>query len=97
MRMFSRAMWRFLTPYLIAASRSLGTAVVYAEGAPAWTVYLGGFVALLVVLVPARSAGKTGTSSSERVDLDAIAVGVGDLDADGTVAAGTRSRRRRPA
>jgi len=52
--MFSRAMWRFLTPYFIAAFAITGlTANVYAEGAPAWTVYLGGFVALLVVLVPA--------------------------------------------
>jgi hypothetical protein len=51
--MFPRAMWRFLTPYVVLAFLITGvTAFVYADGAPAWVVYLGGIVALLVVLAP---------------------------------------------
>jgi hypothetical protein len=51
--MFTKAMWRFLTPFALLAFAITGvTAFIYGGGAPAWVVYLGGIVALLVVLGP---------------------------------------------
>ncbi len=51
--MFTRAMWRFLAPFLVVSFAVAGvTGVAYSDGAPVWAVYLGGFVALLIVLVP---------------------------------------------
>ena len=51
--MFTSAMWRFLAPFGAVAFAITGaTAFVYGDGAPAWVVYLGGVVALLVVIAP---------------------------------------------
>jgi hypothetical protein len=51
--MFTRAMWRFLAPYFaVAFVITTVSTLLYADGAPAWIVYLGGVVALFVVLVP---------------------------------------------
>jgi hypothetical protein len=49
--MFSRVWWRTLTPYLIVSGLiSAGTGVAYSEGAPVWSVYLGGLLAVVVAL-----------------------------------------------
>jgi hypothetical protein len=51
MSMFPRAMWRFLTPYLLVAFLITGAAAyVYEQGAAAWVILLGATVALLVVI-----------------------------------------------
>ena len=49
--MFSRVWWRILTPYLIVSGLiSACTGVAYSEGAPVWSVYLGGLLAVVVAL-----------------------------------------------
>ena len=49
--MFSRVWWRIVAPYLVLAGViAVGTAVVYSEGAPVWTVYVGLMLAALAAL-----------------------------------------------
>jgi hypothetical protein len=49
--MFSRAWWRILAPYLVLSSLvTAGAGIGYSHGAPIWTVYLGGLLAVLVAL-----------------------------------------------
>ena len=49
--MFPKEMWRFLAPYLtVAAAIAIAAGVAYGSGAPVWSVYLGGVVAVAVVL-----------------------------------------------
>ena len=51
--MFTKAMWRFLTPFgVLAFAITNVTKFIYGENAPAWVVYLNDIVALLVVLRP---------------------------------------------
>ena len=49
--MFSRVWWRILAPWLaVSGVITLATALVYSEGAPVWTVYLGLTLAVLAAL-----------------------------------------------